>query len=235
MIFTNFKLKIRTKQSGYDAKYAAKYFERRKKDLGESREYFQNLIHRYRIDVNDKTILDLAAGPGMDLKILSEFTPKTIIWHDKMKGPYEVARSILGELKNVKFNLKDIMDLDIYDSSSIDFAMCRQSFHYVGNDYYFLKQIMRILRPGGFFWVENVNLEFCRRGLGKGGGQASLIRKIKNNFFDWPLYKLTGLRFFSFLPIDPRRLQLLFKKLGYSVMFLKSEEGFVEFLIQKPR
>jgi len=229
MITTNLKIRVFSKQRGYDKEYALNYLARRKNDFNESREHFKTIFSKYNMDLTGKIVLDLAAGVGMDLKILSEFKPKILIWHDKMPGSYEVAKENLKDLNNVIFNRNDLMDLEEYKNNSIDFIICCDSLYYVGNDFRFFKEIKRILKPNGCFWGRNATLEFYFKNWAK---SDCWIRRIRHQFFDWPLYKFLGLRVFVFLPIDENRLNYLFKKLNFNILFLKEKENYIEFLIK---
>jgi len=227
MITTNFKLKTWNKKNSYSKKYALEYLGRRNAHLREDKVFFKELVKKYEINLSDETILDLAAGTGMDLKILNEFNPKTLIWHDKMEGVYKVARKNLENLNNI-FNLKDLMDLDEYKKNSVKFALCRESLYYIGNDFLFFKELKRILKKEGFFWGKNATLKFYKELPRK-----SLIKTIRNYCFDWPLYKTTGLRIFAFIPVDPRRLKYIFKKLDFKILYFSEINDYTEFLIKK--
>jgi len=219
MLTTNLKVKVYTRDRGYNRKYALDYLERREKETNKDREYFQSMFSKYGINLTGRVILDLAAGVGMDLKILSEFKPKLLIWHDKMQGPYEIARK----------NLKDLDNVIKYKENSIDFIICRDSLYYIGNDFRFFKEIKRIIRPGGYFWGRNSNFQYYKNLVIK----ENFLKRMRHYFFDWPLYKIAGLRLFPFLPIDRNRLNCLLKKLNFNIVFLKEKENSIEFLIRK--
>lgn len=230
MLTINFKMKVLTREEKYNKEYALNYLELRKKNIVQCEEHFRALFQRYNINLVGKTVLDLAAGVGMDLKILSQFQPKLLIWHDKMSGPYEVAKDNLKGLNNVIFNKKDLMDLEEYKNNSVDLILCRDSLYYVSNDYYFLKQIKRILKQGGYFWATNCTFGYYKNNLSTNEG---FLKKFRHYFFDWPLYKFLGLRVFAFLPIDGKRVKHLFQKLSFNIVFLQEKENEIEFLVQK--
>jgi len=228
MITTNLKLKVWSRKSSYDMEYALRYLDRRKSQFNQDRNFFRELIKKYNINLENETVLDLAAGVGMDLKILSEFAPKTLIWHDKMPRVYEVARENLKNLNNIIFNLKDIMDTEGYKSNSIKLAICHSSLCYIGNDFLFFKEIKRILQTNGFFYGQNSSFKWYKNLPNK-----SIINLIRTYFFDWPLYKFTGLRFFSFGPVNPDRLRFIFKKLNFKIPYFAESDDGVRFLISK--
>ena len=229
MITCNFKIKIISNKNNYNENYALKYLERRIKTYTVDKENFQNLFKKYNINISNETVLDLASGVGMDLKILSEFKPKTLIWHDKMEGVYKIAKNNLKDIKNITFNIKDLLELDGYSTNTIKFIICRESLYYINNDFYFFKEIKRILKPNGFFWGRNVNINWYKQK----SPEIQTIKKIRGLYFDWPLYKLTGLRFFAFTPVDSKRLKYIFKKLNFLIEYFKEEENYLEFLIKK--
>jgi len=228
MIITNLKLKVWSRKSSYNKEYALKYLNRRKFQFNEDRNFFKELIKKYNINLKNEIVLDLAAGIGMDLKILNEFKPKTLIWHDKMEDVYKIAQKNLKNINNVIFNLKDLMDLNEYEGNSVKVAICRDSLYYIGNDFLFFRELKRILKKEGFFWGKNVTLKFYKE-----LPQKSLIKMIRNYCFDWPLYKATGLRIFAFTPVDPKRLRYIFRKLNFEIVYFKESENNIEFLIKK--
>lgn len=231
MFTLNLKIKVHAKNKNYDKKYALNYLELRKANLERDKKYFYEMFKEYNIDLTDKVVLDLAAGSGIDLKILNQFKPKLLIWHDKMIGPYKVAQEILKDLNNVIFNKKDLMDLEEYKNESIDFIICRGSLFYAGNDYYLLKNIKRILKKGGYFWGNNNTMRYYKKSLIT--NKENFLKRVRNQFFDWPLYKIFGIRIFAFMPVDKNRLDYLFKKLNFDIIFLKEKENIIEFLIKK--
>lgn len=229
LLFRNLKPKIISNPRSYNENYALEYLNKRKISYNQDKNFFENLFQHYNINISNEIILDLASGVGMDLKILNEFNPKKLIWHDKMLGVYKIAKINLQGIKNIEFNLQDIMDLNLYPHNSIKFAMCRDSLYYICNDFLFFQQINQLLKPDGFFWGINVNLNWYKKNQQK----LSLIKKLRGLYFDWPLYKLTGLRIFSFTPVDANRLKYIFKKLNFSILYFKEDETFLEFLIKK--
>ena len=228
MITTNLKLKVLSKQSSYNRDYALAYLRQKEPLFNEYKKFFRNLLNKYDIVLKNETVLDLAAGVGAELKILSEFEPKTLIWHDKMPRVYEVAKGNLKNLNNMIFNLKDIMDTEGYKSNSIKLAICHSSLYYIGNDFLFFKEIKRILQTNGFFYGQNSSFKWYKNLPNK-----SIINLIRTYFFDWPLYKFTGLRFFSFGPVNPDRLRFIFKKLNFKIPYFAESDDGVRFLISK--
>jgi ubiquinone/menaquinone biosynthesis C-methylase UbiE len=230
MISTNLKIKVITWQRGYNESYALNYLNKRKKDFSESKKQFQDILTKYNIDLKGKVVLDLAAGTGMDLKILSEFQPGKLIWHDKMKGPHKIARENLKDLDNVVFYQRDLMDLEEYEKNSIDFIICRDSLGYICNDYFFFREIKSILKPGGFFWGRNNSIKFYKKRLNE--NRVSLLRRLRHKFFDWPLYRISGLKIFSFLPIDSKRLKYIFHKLNFKTVVFKKQNNRIEIFLR---
>ena len=95
MITTNFKLEVRNNKNSYDEKYAKAYLDRRNGQTKEDRTFFKGLLDKYGIYLKGEAVADFASGVGADLKILSEFGPKQIFWHDKMEGVHKIAKENL--------------------------------------------------------------------------------------------------------------------------------------------
>jgi ubiquinone/menaquinone biosynthesis C-methylase UbiE len=106
-------------------------------------------------------ILDLAAGPGVWELALAEYCPAQIVWHDRSAAFFEIARHLhqQASLHNVTYRLADLMELD-YPHNSFDLVICRLAIHYAHNEWSVLRNISRIVRPGGYFYVEAPNFRW---------------------------------------------------------------------------
>lgn len=230
MIVTNLKLKVWNRKRSYNKDYGLKYLNRRELTKREDEKSFSELLKKYSINLKNEIVLDLAAGIGADLKILSEFVPKLLIHHDKMEDVCNIARENLKNLSNVVFNTKDLMDLSGYENNSIKLIICRESLGYIGNDFLFFKEIKRILKKDGFFWAKGSSLKEWLE-FYKEVPKKSIIKTVRHYLFDWPFYKLTGLRIFALTPVDPERLKQIILRLNFKIIYFNSGK-FIEFLIK---
>ncbi len=106
-----------------------------------------------------RRIVDAGSGPGVSLPILDRlFSPESIIGMDI--NPQEVVRS-RDQAKNcrcpVAVRLGDATALDLPDDS-VDMVLCHQLLHHVVQQEKVLRELYRVLAPGGVLLVA----ESCR-------------------------------------------------------------------------
>src|SRR5262245_1336447 len=65
-------------------------------------------------------VLDLAGGPGVYTRALSERGALRVVWHDASTFLCELAREKLSGLAGVEFQVGDMADLSAYTDASFD-------------------------------------------------------------------------------------------------------------------
>lgn len=212
-----------------------RYLERRLPGLHSDAENFSSLFKKYRIDLRDKTAVDLAAGPGVDIAILSGFKPRKLIHLDKYKEVQEVAREFLeghlgkDNIKNIEFITSDIMN--ITDIRDVDFIMCRGSTCLAGNDFLFFKHIKNCLKDGGYFWFSYLTYPHYRKNIEK---SYDLKNRILNAIVYF-IYLVSGLMIRTMIASSTQRIKKILNMLGFNILhYTAVEDGLFEVLIQKP-
>jgi len=115
-------------------------------------------LHRYRFArefAKDKKVLDLACGEGYGSFMLSEVSKgiigididKNVIGHATSKYNKENLRFIVGSIKEIPIEGKDIFDLII----------CFEALEHITEQDKLITEVKRLLRPDGIFLVSSPN------------------------------------------------------------------------------
>lgn len=154
------------------------------------KEYIEERLGRYirRIKINDlkrvingKKIVDFGCGHGNFLISCALFGAKECTGVDYGKDSIKFANNIKKEIiKKEKIKTKiNFFKRTVYKtnlkSNYFDFAIQNGVFHHLDNENKAYKEVSRVLKPGGYFWVYTVG----------GGGLkdfiASLIQELLIN------------------------------------------------------
>ena len=113
-----------------------------------------------RLDsLENKTILEIGCGNGVQAKyILNKFNPKSITGIDLNQENIRIANQEKDRrgMKNVHFFVDDAQQLSKFKENSIDVIINIESaFHYPDKPL-FLKQLFRVLKPGGHFLIADI-------------------------------------------------------------------------------
>jgi ubiquinone/menaquinone biosynthesis C-methylase UbiE len=123
----------------------------------------QKILTDYCISLLDplenKDILEIGCGNGVQaLYIYANHNPLSITGIDLNKGNIEIANSERDNAKsdNVRFLIDDAQNLTKIPSNSVDVLLNIESaFHYPDKPA-FLKEVHRVLKPGGQFLVADI-------------------------------------------------------------------------------
>jgi len=109
--------------------------------------------------LNNKTILEIGCGNGVQTKyILNKFNPKSITGIDLNQENIRIANQEKDRrgMKNIHFFVDDAQQLSKFKENSIDVIINIESaFHYPDKPL-FLKQLFRVLKPGGHFLIADI-------------------------------------------------------------------------------
>jgi ubiquinone/menaquinone biosynthesis C-methylase UbiE len=109
--------------------------------------------------LENKTILEIGCGNGVQtMYILNKYKPKSITGIDLNEENIRIANKEKDrrEIKNVHFFVDDAQQLLKFKENSIDVIINIESaFHYPDKPL-FLKQLFRVLKPGGHFLIADI-------------------------------------------------------------------------------
>ena len=115
-------------------------------------------VHRIVLDfakeIDPGCVLDIGCGTGRLLRKAGECWPSAqLIGVDHAEGMVERARSLTP---NATFHLSSAESLPLPDSY-VDLAFSTLSFHHWSNQRQAVKQVARVLRPGGHFVLADIS------------------------------------------------------------------------------
>ena len=100
-------------------------------------------------------VLDLGCGTGTYLEIQSSLPKhKNVRWYGADPSE-EMLRIAKGKIPNVKFHNAVAEELPFPDAH-FDYVTSRFSFHHFTDRYAAIKEIHRVIKPGGFFKIVNL-------------------------------------------------------------------------------
>lgn len=103
-------------------------------------------------------MLNLGTGEGDYDQALSAYT-KLLIGSDINKTDIALAQKINGHVKNLSYEVHDALSSNFKDQH-FDIVVCTEVIEHVGDPNALLKEISRILRPGGYAVLTFPSLSF---------------------------------------------------------------------------
>ena len=179
---------------------AVQEFNRRSMTYEDSWEqrFFFDRIHKAVLDlaenqVNPKSIVDVGCGTGRLLRKASERWPDAqLIGIDPAEGMVEKARSLMPI---ATFYVSMAESLPLPDAS-IDLAFSTMSYHHWADQVEGVREMARVLRPGGRFFLADFWLPM---------GLAKVIRHFQSN--------------------DPARVRDVFAQAGLKIQAQRKQMG----------
>jgi SAM-dependent methyltransferase len=190
-------------------------------------------------------VLDLGAGPGQFTALLHDLGAR-VVWHDRSMHYREIAIDQLGTRSaSVRFELADLLGLDRYADASFDLVWCRVCWFYASSERRLYREILRVLRPGGFVYLRTHHigrLLRSRRGALVGdlprNRLLSALRRVSQFYISlgtYALHEAVGVKV-GHPFASARRLRRWFTGRGdYNPVFFEVDNTDVCFLGQKRR
>lgn len=125
--------------------------------------------------IKGKKILEIGCGNGVQAKyIQKKFEPRFITGIDLDKSSIEIANmeKKRKHIRNIQFLVDDAQDLSKISSQSYDVVINIESAFHYPDKVSFLKQIYRVLKPGGHFLIADILST-----KGKGSGIRKMWKK----------------------------------------------------------
>jgi len=109
--------------------------------------------------VEGKNILEIGCGNGIQAHyILKNYSPSSITAIDLNSSNLEIARMEAQKkgIKNIEFYIDDAQKLSTIESSSMDYIINIESACHYPDKPSFLKEIDRVLKPGGKYLIADI-------------------------------------------------------------------------------
>lgn len=110
--------------------------------------HYRGLLDRLPVSLAGATVLDLAAGPGTWTRLFAEAGATQVIWHDRSPKFLAIAEEHLAGIDEARFVIGDLARLP-YQADAFDLVFCRVSLHHSSSQARTIREIARVLRPGG--------------------------------------------------------------------------------------
>lgn len=137
-------------------------------------------LGRHNINLTSGVILDAGCGSGYSTKLIgSRYSPRELVAFDIMSEQIELAKK---RYKGARFFVGDVTEIDS-PSDKYDAAFVFGILHHVPEWKRALREIHRVLKPGGVLLIEEVNksgVDFAEKCL-----HFSHPKEAK---FDWPQF-----------------------------------------------
>lgn len=101
------------------------------------------------MDLDGATVLDLGAGPGTWCHFFAEIGTKKVVWMDNSNRFLSHAHAYFSGIPEIRYVLADMLAIPIIKANVLDLVYCRGALHHSTNESEALKEIHRVLRPGG--------------------------------------------------------------------------------------
>lgn len=158
----NFNKKLNTRGEHYKVELNTKEFKAMnspyRRFLQKNIEFkiFKDFLRKHQINLNNKVILDIGCGSGFSTQLIhNQFQPKRLIALDYMPEQIVLASKRFAQ---AEFMVGDVTNLQL-ESNTVDAAFAFLILHHVPQWPLGLKEINRVLKPGGVFLVEEPNAE----------------------------------------------------------------------------
>ncbi|TSC75931.1 MAG: type 11 methyltransferase [Parcubacteria group bacterium Gr01-1014_30] len=108
------------------------------------------------LNVESGKVLDIGCGPGLLVKELAKRSKNLrVIGVDVSPEAIKLAKKNCRSLKNVKFLRGDVTSLP-FPNGTFDLIVCKDSFHEFPNLRKALQEVMRVLKPGGILYAQDL-------------------------------------------------------------------------------
>lgn len=105
--------------------------------------------------VKNKIVLDIASGAGYGTSFLSNYA-KHIYGIDYSSQAIKYSKTLYGKNKNLEFLQGNAENIPIEDSF-LDVVVSLETIEHIPNPEKFVKEVVRVLKPGGVFYVSTPN------------------------------------------------------------------------------
>lgn len=113
---------------------------------------YKKTLNSLGVDLKNKTILDLRAGPGAWEPVFFEYEPSNVVWFDMSKAFLSYAEEQLKDTKTC-FVLGTLDYLPFKDDT-FNFVFCRLSLYLAKDEKRTIREVDRVLKGEGYFYLD---------------------------------------------------------------------------------
>lgn len=112
---------------------------------------YKKTLNSLYVDLKNKTILDLCAGPGAWEPAFFEYEPLNVVWFDMSKTFLSYAEEQLKDTKT--WFVLGTMDYLPFKDNTFDFVFCRLSLYHAKNEKRAISEVDRVLKNESYFYL----------------------------------------------------------------------------------
>ena len=132
-----------------------------------------------KTNIGEGKIVDVACGPGFLVKELARRSKKFhVTGVDVSSQAIDHAKKNCKGLRNVELKFASVYGLPFLDDS-IDLVVCRDSFHHFGRPQKALREMTRILKPGGYLYMQDLRRDLPRYLLAQALPRENVFQKLQ--------------------------------------------------------
>ena len=171
---------------------------------------FKRFLKKYEIQFKSKKILEAGCGSGFGLQLIQqEFHPSSLVGFDIL--PEQILKAKKRNL-SAKISIGDVTDIK-YPAMIFDVVFVFTVLHHVPEYPKALKEISRVLKPGGYLLIDELNkrlIDFFDKFLG--------VKHPKKSRFEWDSF---------FTAIQSANLQIIDKLIlpvGFGLLLCQKKD-----------
>lgn len=154
-----------------------------------------------RANIKKGTIADIGCGPGLLSKELaSRSRDLRVVGIDVSPVALRLARKNCKGLSNVSFKIGDVNKLPFKDRM-FDIVICKDSFHHFGNPHHALCEMLRITKPNGMIYLQDLRRDLPYYLLKRAIPRETVIQKLQYYSTRASYTKNEVKKFFSKAPV----------------------------------
>lgn len=129
--------------------------------------------------ITDGRILDMACGPGLLTKALRERLPAArITAADWSKSALVIAKKNVKTPAHIDWKRVDVANQPFTDNT-FDLVTCRDSFHHFPDALQALREMRRVLAPGGTLYIQDLRRDLPWTLLREAVPQATVFQRLQ--------------------------------------------------------
>jgi len=124
-------------------------------------------------------IVDIGSGPGFLVREIAKRSKSfTVIGFDRSPHALKLGKKNCINLRNVKFIRGNAMNIPL-KARSVDLVISKDSFHELGNPLNVLREMLRIIKPGGYLFIQDLRRDLPQYLIQRAEPRESILQKLQ--------------------------------------------------------